>query len=130
MAIWIRKRMKHKLVFGIIVSIVLLLLASPFQTTSSFAQQATGVPRILGGQLGSIASVAWSPDGKVLASAHVDQMVRLWDVSTGQLLKTLQGHTAPLTSVAWSPDGKTLASGGDTTARLWDPVAGQLLRTL
>ena len=65
-------------------------------------------------------SVAFSPDGATLASGSWDETVRLWRVSDGSLLRTLEGHTGPVWSVAFSPDGATLASGSDDgTVRLW-----------
>ncbi|SPF52557.1 hypothetical protein SBA4_5120006 [Candidatus Sulfopaludibacter sp. SbA4] len=55
----------------------------------------------------------------------------MWDVSSGQLLRTLSGNSGSVNSVAWSPDGKTLASGSlDHTIKMWDVSSGQLLRTL
>src|SRR5262249_27855913 len=66
-------------------------------------------------------SVAFSPDGKTLASASGDTVspgainepgeLKLWDVASGQLRRTLIGHANSVQSAAWSPDGKTLASG-------------------
>ena len=81
-----------------------------------------------------IHSIAFSPDGSILASAHgrgVSGIIRLWDVQTGEILKTLTGHRDAVYSVAFSPDGKTLASGSaDETIRLWDVDTGETLKTL
>ncbi len=76
-------------------------------------------------------SVAFSPNGKILASASWDETVRLWSVDTSKLLHTLRGHTDVVNGIAFSPDGNTLASGSwDGTIRLWNPRNGKLKRTL
>jgi WD40 repeat protein len=78
-----------------------------------------------------VSSVAFSPDGCLLASGSMDHTLRLWDVHTGQSLKTLSGHTNWLWSVAFSPDGHLLASGSaDATIKLWDVQTGECLKTL
>ncbi|MFC1718427.1 PKD domain-containing protein, partial [Candidatus Poribacteria bacterium] len=67
-----------------------------------------------------VTSVAFSPDGSLLASGSGDDTVKLWDVSTRQEMTTLIGHSSTVTSVAFSPDGSLLASGSwDRTILLW-----------
>ena len=83
------------------------------------------------GHISWVHSVAFSPNGQILASGSNDQTVRLWDVNTGQCLKTLRGHTGCVQSIAFSPDGQILASGSnDSSVRLWDVKTGQCLNLL
>jgi sugar lactone lactonase YvrE len=81
---------------------------------------------------GSAFSVAFAPDGETLASGWaLEHTVRLWRVSDGEVLQTLQGHTRGVDTVAFSPDGETLASGSpDSTVHLWRVSDGELLQTL
>ncbi|MER3588278.1 MAG: hypothetical protein C4322_08850, partial [Mastigocladus sp. ERB_26_1] len=78
----------------------------------------------------SVNSVAFSPDGKIIASGSTDKTIKLWDVTTGQVIKTLTGHNNGVFSIAFSPDSKTIASGGaDKTIKLWDVTTGQVIKT-
>jgi hypothetical protein len=75
--------------------------------------------------------VAFSPDGTLLASGSYDHTVKLWDVQTGELKRTLAGHDSTVGAVAFAPDGQTLVSGGwDDTVRLWDVDSGRLKTTI
>src|SRR5262245_23554370 len=74
---------------------------------------------------GPVASVAYSRDGKLIATACSDRVVRLWNAATGREVSALRGHEAEVRCLAFSPDGKALASGGgDRTVRLWDLATG------
>lgn len=85
----------------------------------------------LTGHMGQVESVAYSPDGKLLATAGDDKMAILWDAATGKMLMTLRGHTQVIEIIAFSPDGKKLATGSDDkTVKLWDVQTGKELSTL
>src|SRR5262249_34295201 len=73
----------------------------------------------------AVRSVAFSPDGKWVASAGADPEIKIWDAATGKDVKALKGHTEFLTGIAFSPDGKWLvAGGGDRRVRASDRAAG------
>ena len=70
-------------------------------------------------------SVTWSPDSRMIAASSGDTNIRLWDIKSGKLGRTLAGHQNWVRSVAWSGDGRGLASGAhDGTVRVWDVGSG------
>ena len=80
-----------------------------------------------------VTTLAFSPDGKTLASTSFYGIILLWDVETGQIRHSLSAHTASIAVLAFSPDNQTLASGGywnldaERTICIWDTHTGQLL---
>ena len=85
--------------------------------------------RRLEGHPGIVFAVAFSPDGKIVATGSGDRTIRFWDSRTGSLLKTLLGHTRQVTSIAFSGDGLFLVSGSeDDTLRIWDVASGKTVR--
>jgi WD40 repeat protein len=94
-----------------------------------------------------VADVKFSPNGKMLALASFDGRIELWDISSGMVLRTLDGistqaeqmleeeggvdgHLLSVNSVVFSPDGKTLASASGMTVKMWDPEPGVVRQTL
>jgi WD40 repeat protein/transcriptional regulator with XRE-family HTH domain len=89
-------------------------------TKSAFAEGLSGV-----------LAVALSPDGRLLATGDVDNVIRLWRMDDLQPLLTLEGHTGWVWSVQFSPNSQMLASGStDACIRLWDVQTGQCLQVL
>jgi WD40 repeat protein len=81
----------------------------------------------------AVFAVAFSPDGKHLASGSQDRSVKIWDIASGQRLYTLSDATDGLTSIAYSPSGKQIAAAGyDKTIYVWEvgDSDGRLLRSL
>lgn len=78
---------------------------------------------------GDFLAVAFSPNGNYIIGGRRDRTIRLWDVRTGELLRTFVGHEFGLRTVTFSPDGQFIASGShDGTVRLWETESGKQVR--
>jgi pSer/pThr/pTyr-binding forkhead associated (FHA) protein len=85
---------------------------------------------VLAGHTEAIRAIAFSSDGEMLASASSDKTIKLWNLNTGEELRTIAGHKQSISAIAFSPDGQALASGGaDKTIKLWN-LTGEELTTL
>ncbi|GID30454.1 nSTAND1 domain-containing NTPase [Paractinoplanes brasiliensis] len=85
----------------------------------------------LAGHTAAVLDLAFSPDGGRIATVSVDRTVKVWDASTGVVLKTVTAHAGPVNGVAFSPDGRLLATAGhDGTVKLWDARTGAELAAL
>ncbi len=86
---------------------------------------------ILSGHTWAVLTVAFSPDGKILASGSDDNTIKLWEVNTGQLICTLVGHSWSVVAVTFSTDGEMLISGSrDKTVKLWSVSTKKEIATL
>ncbi len=77
-----------------------------------------------------VTALVFSPDGKWLISGGHDHLVKIWDATTGELRKTLKGHTKAVTALAVHPGGTIASSSEDGTVRLWRPTDGTLLQVI
>lgn len=99
-------------------------------TNQSTNPDQQGTILVYHGHPARVDAVAWSPDGKRIASASDDHTVQICDAQTGATSLTYRGHAAEVYALSWSPDGKYLASAGaDKTVQVWDAATGDRFRT-
>ncbi|HYV05530.1 MAG TPA: caspase family protein, partial [Blastocatellia bacterium] len=85
----------------------------------------------LAGHNNFINGLAFSRDGRMLASGSWDSTIKLWDLASGSEIRSLKGHTGPIAAVDFSSDGRFVVSGSeDGSVRLWRAQTGELLATL
>jgi WD40 repeat protein len=105
-------------------------IAGSFEKNIRLFDYTTGKLSLLQGHSKSALSVAYSPDGKLMASGSLDETILVWNTSNYKPVDTLKGHGGNIFCVTFSPDGKYLASASnDNTVRLWEVSSGKLLRT-
>lgn len=113
------------------VRLYLLPSSQPSELRSLPNLQATALHTTLSGHCGHVFCVAFSPDGKTIATGSNDNTIKLWDTNSGQATRTLLGHSWSVVAVAFSPDGETLLSGSwDKTVKIWKVSTGEKLCTL
>jgi len=119
-------RLARLMVVSVVVSGFDLTACSQQPSTSSTSTSPSLPPSVgptlytYRGHSGIVYAVAWSPDGKRIASGSADATVQVWDAADGSNMYIFQGHSDRVFAVAWSPDGKRIASGSaDATVQVW-----------
>ncbi len=124
-----KSRRRKKWLFIILGILAVLAIVLAFVLVVSGSNQAN--PALLYKSDRNSGTVAWSPDGRYIASAGQENTAQIWEALTGKLLVNYTGHSAGVTVAVWSPDGKYIASASfpDGIANVWDAMTGQRLLT-
>src|SRR6266536_3027460 len=90
-------------------------------TPTATSRPSGSVIHVYRGHTDRVTAVAWSPDGRYIASGSLDKTVQIWNATTGEHSYTYRGHSAAVNVVAWSPDSGSIASGSeDQTVQVWN----------
>lgn len=108
----------------------LILIFILISSNVMFAQEARLMLPI--GQVSAINSAKFSPNGRRIVIASDDATVKIWDIQTGSVVHSLEGHSGPISTAIYSPDGKMILSSGkvDKMAKIWSATTGKLIHTL
>lgn len=100
---------------------------------SGFEPERARMPELViqNGHAAQVKTLAFSPDGRLIASGSFDYTIKLWNARTGELVRTIQGHADRVESVVFSPDSRMMASAGDDgNVRLWSVETGAQIRAI
>jgi WD40 repeat protein len=128
----LRKKSGQLAPFLVVACILLcMLIVGGLYDAMTHAVRSSGTAlRIYRQQQDVISSVAWSPNGRFIATGSWDHTVQVWNAQSGQLITTYSGHEDIVTAIAWSPDGEYLASASwDQTVQVWEAFTGQHITT-
>src|ERR1051326_7849700 len=106
-----------------LMGITALLIIQVLAPTASAQAPSQIAPEVVlqTGHTASVNTIAVSPDGRFLVSGSTDNSLKVWDLASGNVLRTLYGHTGAVLTAAISRDGRLIASGGqDATVRVWN----------
>jgi WD40 repeat protein len=127
-----RSRRGWYIALGILAILILLLLFTNVGSDAAFVAHFVAPPKhfTYTGHSDYVSGVAWSPDGKRIASASGDHTAQVWDAANGGHVLTYRGHSSDVLTIAWSPDGRCIASTSDDgTVQIWDAFTGQHVLT-
>ncbi|MBI4683313.1 MAG: caspase family protein [Nitrospirae bacterium] len=123
--------MKTFMIFVLFLTLILPSYAYSARAKPAVQTEEQTKFRTLKGHSGEVLAAALSPDGKMLATGGADEIVILWDLSSGEKLKTLKDHSHDIRALAFSPDSKILASGGDDEdIILWNTATAEKIKSI